>query len=116
MRRLLHLLLLLAGFAAVAAVAARVRERLAAPIPVGTPGGEMAGPATSPRADALDRTDNLAEVRGIGPVYRARLAAAGIPTFAALAAADPAAVAEVSGVTEERAADWIAQAAGLSSR
>lgn len=116
MRRLLRLVLWLVGIAAVAAVVARVRRRLSAPIPVGTPGGETASPVAPPPADALDRIDDLAEVRGIGPVYSARLAAAGMPTFAALAAAEPAVVAAAAGVTEERAADWIAQASNLASR
>jgi predicted flap endonuclease-1-like 5' DNA nuclease len=60
--------------------------------------------------------DDLSEVKGIGPVYRARLTEAGMATFAALATADPATVAGHAGVTERMAADWIAQASALARR
>lgn len=113
MRRLLRFLLLAAVVAGAAVLANRVRERLAAPIPLGSAGAEAeTAPAeVEPPAARLAPTDDLAEVWGIGPVFRGRLAAAGISTFAALAASDPAVVAAATGVPEERAADWIAQAA-----
>jgi large subunit ribosomal protein L21 len=128
MRRLLRFLLFLGALAGVAAVAARVRQRLTAPVPLGTaepPAQEKeaaaAAPPTSPeppgaRPAAAPAADDLAEVWGIGPIYRHRLAEAGVTTFAALAAAAPAAVAAATGVPEERAAGWIAQAAALGSR
>ena len=124
MRRLLRFLLFAAVLAGAAVLVARIRERLAAPVPLGSAGAEAAdpaeaeptpGPATAPAAPPAP-TDDLAEVWGIGPVFRGRLAAAGISTFAALAAADPAVVAAATGVPEDRAADWIAQAAARGAR
>ena len=126
MKRPLRLLLLLGALAGLVAAAAGLRRRLSAPVPLGRaapapPEGEPAAPepapAPEPRAapPAPPAADDLAEVWGIGPVYRGRLAEAGITTFAALAAAPPAAVAAATGVPEERAADWIAQAAAHSA-
>ncbi len=126
MRRPLRFLLLLAILAGLAAAAARLWQRLSAPVPLGSaaaaPPGAGEAPASvadpAPPADlpAPPADDDLAEVRGIGPVYRARLAEAGITSFATLAAAAPAEVAAATGVPEERAADWIAQAAARGSR
>jgi predicted flap endonuclease-1-like 5' DNA nuclease len=125
MRRFLRFLLFAAILAGAAVLVTRIRERLAAPVPLGSAGTGAAavpaeaepspGPTTAPDA-RLAPTDDLAEVWGIGPVFRGRLAAAGISTFAALAAADPALVADAAGVPEERAADWIAQAAARGAR
>lgn len=110
MRRLLRFLFFLGILAGVAAVVARVRGRLAAPVPLGAPAAGTAPPEAAPATPPAP--DDLAEVWGIGPVFRGRLAEAGITTFATLAAADPAAVAAAAGVPLERAAGWIAQAAG----
>ncbi len=57
-------------------------------------------------------SDDLTEINGIGPTYSERLAAAGIDTFAALAAAEAADLAERIDVPETRVADWIGQAHG----
>ncbi len=101
-----------AGVGAGLAVAvARVRRLLAAPRHLGGPAGE-----TAPPAEAAPAADDLAAIRGIGPIYRSRLAEAGITSFGSLAAADPAEVAGATGVPEGRAADWIAQAGTLASR
>lgn len=54
--------------------------------------------------------DDLTEILGIGPVYRNRLAGAGITTFADLVAADPVAVAAAIDVADSMVAGWIAQA------
>ncbi len=124
MRRLLRFLFFAALLAGVAAVAARVRERLAAPVPLGSAGAEAAAaapaleepPAPAPTpATPLAPADDLAEVWGIGPVFRGRLATVGITTFAALAASDPAVVAAAAGVPAERAAGWIAEAAARAA-
>lgn len=56
-------------------------------------------------------TDDLSEVKGIGPVYSERLVEAGITTFAELANADVAAVAGAAGVSEPMAEGWLEQAA-----
>ena len=114
MRRLLRFVVILGVLTALAFLADRLRRRLCAPVPLGGPGTEEA--LRKPDRKELPSADDLAEVWGIGPVYRGRLAEAGITTFAALAAADPAAVVAATGVPEERAAHWIAQAAALGSR
>jgi predicted flap endonuclease-1-like 5' DNA nuclease len=128
MRRPLRFLLFLGALAAAAAAAALVRRRLATPVPLGPTAPpardeETAAPTppTTPeppaaRPAAAPAPDDLAEVRGIGPIYHSRLAEAGITTLAALAVAAPGAVAAAAGVPEERAAGWIAQAAALGSR
>ena len=54
--------------------------------------------------------DDLTEINGIGPVFARRLMEAGITTFGELATATAAKLAEVTGVTEARAADWVVQA------
>jgi len=116
--RLLRWLLWLALLAALAAAIAEVRRRLTAPGLVGAPAAEgphSAEDTPSPTATPAP-ADDLTAVRGIGPVYRARLAEAGLVSCAALGAADPGVVAAAAGVTEERAADWIAQAAALLAR
>jgi polyhydroxyalkanoate synthase len=53
---------------------------------------------------------DLESVNGIGPAYAGRLREAGIDGLAALAAADPEAVAEAAEVPVSRAEDWIDQA------
>ncbi len=58
--------------------------------------------------------DDLTDVKGIGPVYADRLAAAGMTSFAELASADPATIAEAAGVSESTATSWMEQAAALS--
>lgn len=58
--------------------------------------------------------DDLTEVRGIGPVYRHRLAELGITTFAGLAAADIATVAAEIDVAESQVTDWVEQAHELA--
>jgi len=58
--------------------------------------------------------DNLAEIMGIGPVFRVRLRQAGISTFAQLATTTPEALAAITEQSVERIErdDWIGQAAG----
>jgi predicted flap endonuclease-1-like 5' DNA nuclease len=99
----------------VAAVLWMLRDRLLKPetTPVGVedaPAFRVA-PAPAPaRADA----DDLTEIKGIGPVYKARLAAGGFSRFDELAKASPGQIAEVADVTEARAAEWVEQAAKLA--
>ena len=57
--------------------------------------------------------DDLKLVKGIGPVYERGLHAAGVMTFADLAAADPSSLADTLGVSESHIDDWQAQATGL---
>ena len=57
--------------------------------------------------------DDLTAISGIGPVFAGRLRDAGITSFADIAAAGSARLAEVTGASEPRAAEWIAAAASL---
>ncbi len=54
--------------------------------------------------------DDLTEVKGIGPVYAARLHELGITSFRALAEVDASSVADSLGVSAETAAGWAKQA------
>jgi large subunit ribosomal protein L21 len=103
--------------AGAAAVVWLVKDRLLGPetVPV-TPDEAPAfrvapGPPTAPRT----ADDDLSKVKGIGPVYRARLEQAGIATFSALGSASAAEVASMAEVPAEKAADWIRQAADLAA-
>ena len=125
MKHLLRFLFVLVLLAAAAAVIARLRARLAVPAVLGAPEtpptappAEAAAPlaAKPDPADPNPAQDDLADIWGIGPVYRGRLAAVGIASFRTLAAADPEQVAETAGVPAERAADWISQAAARLGR
>jgi len=71
---------------------------------------ELEGPVVPAVQAAAE--DNLAEITGIGPVFRVRLRQAGITTYAALAAMTPAQLAAVTEQTVERITrdDWIGQA------
>lgn len=55
------------------------------------------------------KPDDLTKIKGIGPVSARELEAIGITTFAELAAADPATVAEQFD-SRANVTDWIAQA------
>ncbi len=116
MKRFLCFVILLIGLVAVAVIASRLRERCPLSPSAGLPEEDGGEPAQAPDSLAPTAAEDLARVWGIGPVYRARLAEAGIATFADLAAADPAVVITATGVPPARAADWIAQAAALAAR
>lgn len=55
-------------------------------------------------------SDDLTAIKGIGPVYAARLDEAGVRSFRALAEADASALADSLGISVDNAAAWIAQA------
>lgn len=61
----------------------------------------------APSEDGFD----LTAVKGIGPVYAERLREAGIAGIAELAGAEASAVALAADVPENRAEEWIRQAA-----
>lgn len=102
--------------AAVVAVIWLLKDRITGPpqIPIDEPPPFRVAPPDAHRAPAGTPSDDLSAVKGIGPVYQARLAGAGITTFAGLAAGEAATIAEVTGASESRAANWIEQAAALA--
>jgi predicted flap endonuclease-1-like 5' DNA nuclease len=67
-----------------------------------------------PTRSGQTSAEDLSAVKGIGPVYKARLIEAGITTFSALAKTSPARLAELAEVGEETAADWAKQASALA--
>lgn len=98
--------------AAVAAVAWMLRDRIAKQQPAtATPAApfRVSPPLVAPRGDA----DDLSAIRGIGPVFKARLAAAGISRFDELTATAPERLAEIAGVPLARADEWVEQARSL---
>ena len=88
-------------------VAAIPGARREAPAPVTD---RPAAVPAAPPDPAPPAGDDLTAIVGIGPVYRNRLADAGIATVAGLAAADAVAVAEAIDVADSMVAGWIAQA------
>jgi len=71
-------------------------------------GGEI---TAVPAPKAPPAPDDLQAIEGVGPTYAQRLSAAGVLTFADLAALDPAQVVAISKVRSEKVAEeWIAAA------
>jgi hypothetical protein len=56
------------------------------------------------------RADDLTQIKGIGPVYSARLKSIGITTFEGLAEIDPEVAADAAGVSTSAVEVWAAQA------
>ncbi len=125
MKKFLRLLLFVAIWAA---ISWRFRDRLL-PLPNPDPGPmphirhqehaphQKPAPdaaASAPPPPAVASADDLTRVKGIGPVYRSRLAGIGVTTFAGLAVADAAGVAAQIGVAESMVEGWRAQAAALA--
>lgn len=66
---------------------------------------------SSPKPAPAAKDDDLTEIKGIGPTFARRLAEAGITTFAAVAAASPDHLREVTKATAIANPDeWVAQA------
>ncbi len=123
MKRLIRRLFFLG---AVAGVVWWVRDRIVPPpqLPAGAPppfrpvSPQPAAPAATEPAPQIDvpppsAGDDLTRVKGIGPVYRSRLAAESITSFTALAAADPDVIAGAIDVARSRVEDWQEQARSL---
>jgi predicted flap endonuclease-1-like 5' DNA nuclease len=115
MKKLFKLLTLIALGAGVAWL---LRDRLVpgptAPNPHPPP---FRHPPEAPHATAdtaESAADDLTRVNGIGPVYAARLDAAGITTFRDLAEIDADRLAADAGLPRDRVADWIGKAADLA--
>jgi predicted flap endonuclease-1-like 5' DNA nuclease len=84
-----------------------------APLPAWVEATPPAAPSPAPVAPAVERPDPLIEIVGIGPVYQQRLYAAGVKTFAALAALTVEQIRAILGArlsTDEAIAEWIRQA------
>lgn len=64
---------------------------------------------STPPAPPVEHED-LTAIKGIGPVYAARLADAGIRSFRSLAEVDAATIATAVGTTEQAVDSWITQA------
>ncbi len=88
-----------------------MRDRLvsiAAPQDPEPPRFRVVPPASAPAAE-----DDLTAINGIGPVFAGRLRDANFITFADIAAAEPARLAEVTGASETRVSEWIVTASAL---
>ncbi|MBU1226192.1 MAG: hypothetical protein KJ698_03120 [Actinobacteria bacterium] len=82
-----------------------------APKPAAKPAAKPApksAPKPAPKPAARPAAgDDLSEIEGIGPVYKSRLAEAGITSFAALAGADATGISERIGAPVSRIQAWI---------
>jgi predicted flap endonuclease-1-like 5' DNA nuclease len=68
-------------------------------------------PPPAPRTPATAKpADDLSQIKGIGPVYQARLSESGITTFADLGASDAVELAGRIEVPVSRVQDWIDKA------
>lgn len=78
---------------------------------------DPAPPTSNPpsfRTGGSTPSDDLTRIKGIGPAFASRLTDAGIDSFATLAAADGATVAEIANTTEAAAERWIDDAAAIT--
>lgn len=109
MKKLARLVGIVGG---VAAVLWAMRDRLISIAAPREPEPPKFRVVTSPPMKA---EDDLTEVVGIGPVFAARLSAAGITSFRAMVGAGVDRVAEAAEVPVSRAQGWISQASALST-
>jgi len=84
--------------------------------PAEPPTAPATGAGRAAATTASTARDDLTAIKGIGPTYAKRLAAAGITTFSGLAAASPDRLREVAKTTAMvDPQDWIDQAAARST-
>lgn len=105
MKNVIRIAGIVAGLGA-AAWAVRDRVLPAPEAPTSAPPRFRGGPGP--------RSDDLTEIKGIGPAFSSRLAEADISSFGALAAQDAEAVAEAANTTPATAQRWIDAAAARS--
>ncbi len=115
MKRLIRLLVFVALGTA---VAWWLRERLVPPpqLPEEHPPPFRSAPHAHTPEDpdpVPPDSDDLSIIRGIGPVYRERLADAAVTTFEQLAGADTVTLAEAVDVAAAQVEDWQEQARAL---
>jgi len=67
-----------------------------------------------PKFRAPATGDDLTLIKGVGPVYRDRLAEAGILSFSELASATPEQIAETAGTSSSVAAGWVKSARSMA--
>ncbi len=118
MRRITKLGSYIVGIGAgAAAVVWLVKDRLLGPetAPVHAEDAPAFRVAPGPPSRPSASDDDLSEVKGIGPVYRARLEHAGITSFSALALATTTEIAAAAEIPADKAEDWIKQAGGLTA-
>jgi predicted flap endonuclease-1-like 5' DNA nuclease len=99
-----------------AAVVWAMRDRLisiAAPAEPQPPRFRVVKPSPTPTPGPMHVTDDLTLITGVGPVFAARLRAAGLDSFELIAGSDDATLAEVTGVVESRVERWRQQASTL---
>ncbi len=87
-------------------------------IPVVDLDATPAASAKPAQTDAATQKDDLTQINGIGPTYAKRLHAAGITTFAQLAAQDADRLREITKIKEWQAADpadWITTAKTINN-
>lgn len=118
MNRPVKTLLRVVGLAVgIGAVVWALKDRIlpAPQIPEDPPPRFRSGPSSPAAADPTpSSSDDLTDVKGIGPVYADRLNEGGFTSFADVAGATPAAVSEAGRVSEEVAAGWIERASELA--
>ena len=91
-------------------------EQRQSPAATAPPLSSAATVFTEPTATTSDQgMDDLTQVRGIGPVYRHRLAEIGIASFDDLLDGDAAEIAAAIDVNESQVREWIDQARHLTS-
>ena len=97
-------------------VAWALRDQLMPPpqTPSSSPPAFRTPAPTTPDSAAPDDGQDLQRVHGIGPVRVGQLAEHGITTFAGLAGADAADLADKLGVAASQTEDWISQAGNLT--
>lgn len=86
-----------------------------APVPRPAAPDAKPKPKPQPKPKAAASTDDLSEINGIGPVYKARLAKSGITSFADLARADATRLAGKIEAPVSRIQAWIDAARRLSA-
>ena len=84
-------------------------EEAAEPAEATGPTAEDATPTADKTAESVDSVP-VDDIKGIGPAYSDRLAAAGVETVSDLAAADAADLAQETDISEKRLQGWIDRA------